>query len=243
MDTHFGLTNRLLLRTHIVTRKPKKKLCEDAFMDTPSQCTVDGGRRNNPRASQYSKDTQDLLRSMMQEMTLTHSQRKHINECLKNGSALPLSTQPSPSRSSSQPKGSRCVHKLLPGRPQRRSAASCRSGNSYVREKFSSAPTRDLEKEKRRLQNILATGREETADDTNVAACDEPEVTEELDRYQEVLDEIEERRQFLADMASLGQEKQYIHIINTEISQKIRELEMLEEARQPNKEVNRMDAR
>lgn len=35
----------------------------------------------------------------------------------------------------------------------------------------------------------------------------------------EVLDEIKERRQFLADMASLGQEKKYINIINTEISQ------------------------
>lgn len=34
-----------------------------------------------------------------------------------------------------------------------------------------------------------------------------------------VLDEIEERRQFLADMASLGQVKQYINLINTEISQ------------------------
>lgn len=34
-----------------------------------------------------------------------------------------------------------------------------------------------------------------------------------------VLDEIQERRQFLADMASLGQEGQYIHIMNTEISQ------------------------
>lgn len=34
-----------------------------------------------------------------------------------------------------------------------------------------------------------------------------------------VLDEIEERRQFLADMASLGQEKKYIHIITAEISQ------------------------
>lgn len=34
-----------------------------------------------------------------------------------------------------------------------------------------------------------------------------------------VLDEIEERRQFLADMASLGQAKKYVNIINTEISQ------------------------
>lgn len=34
-----------------------------------------------------------------------------------------------------------------------------------------------------------------------------------------VLNEIQERRQFLEDMASLGQEKDYIDIINTEISQ------------------------
>lgn len=31
--------------------------------------------------------------------------------------------------------------------------------------------------------------------------------------------EIEERRQFLADMAALGQGKKYVNIINTEISQ------------------------
>lgn len=37
-----------------------------------------------------------------------------------------------------------------------------------------------------------------------------------------VLDEIEERRQFLADMASLGQEQQYINLINSEISQVIK---------------------
>lgn len=34
-----------------------------------------------------------------------------------------------------------------------------------------------------------------------------------------VLNEIQERQQFLEDMASLGQEKDYINIINTEISQ------------------------
>ncbi|XP_054634718.1 UPF0193 protein EVG1 [Dunckerocampus dactyliophorus] len=210
-----------------------------AQMGRSSQCTVNVGRGKSPSSRQYSKNTQDLLRSMMQELTLTNRQRKHISECLKNGSALPLTTQPPSSVSPRQPKGSKCVHKLLPGRPQRRSAASCLSGNN-VRERFCPAPTRDLEKEKRRLQSILATGQEESADDApskNVATCVKAAVTEERDRYQEVLDEIEERRQFLADMASLGQEKQYIHIINTEISQKIRELEILDEAQQPNKEV------
>uniref|UniRef100_A0A4W6BQF9 Uncharacterized protein n=1 Tax=Lates calcarifer TaxID=8187 RepID=A0A4W6BQF9_LATCA len=93
-----------------------------------------------------------------------------------------------------------------------------------------------LEKEKRRLQNILATGQEEPTPASSQNARN-PEVMEERDQYQEVLDEIEERRQFLADMASLGQEKQYINIINTEISQKIRELEALEKACSTKKDV------
>nr|XP_057945026.1 UPF0193 protein EVG1 [Doryrhamphus excisus] len=207
-------------------------------MDGSSQFTVNGGRWRRPSCSQYSKNTQDLLRSMMRDLSLTNLQRKHIDECLKNGSALPRTTQPAASISPRQPKGSKCIPKLLSGRPQRRSAASCRSGNN-IREKFCPAPTRDLEKEKRRLQSILATGQEEAADDapSENVMCVKAAVTEERDRYQEVLDEIEERRQFLADMASVGQEKQYIHIINTEISQKIRELEKLAEAQKPNKEV------
>uniref|UniRef100_A0A3Q2Z430 Uncharacterized protein n=1 Tax=Hippocampus comes TaxID=109280 RepID=A0A3Q2Z430_HIPCM len=92
--------------------------------------------------------------------------------------------------------------------------------SNLQRKQISDCLKGDLEKEKKRLQNILATGQEEeyTASQ-NVAGNRKPEVTEETDRYQEVLDEIQERRQFLADMASLGQERQYIHIMNTEISQ------------------------
>ncbi|XP_061625722.1 UPF0193 protein EVG1 isoform X2 [Phyllopteryx taeniolatus] len=177
---------------------------------------------------------------MMQEFTLSNLQKKQINDCLNNGSALPLTAEPSSSASSPQPKTSQRSQKPPPGRPQRRSALCCRSGNSYVRQKFCPAPTRDLgEKEKRRLQNILATGHEQSPEDAasqNVAANLKPQVTEEIDRYQEVLDEIEERSQFLSYMASLGQDKQYIHTINTEISQKIRELEMLD-GEHPDQEV------
>ncbi|XP_061129351.1 UPF0193 protein EVG1 isoform X1 [Syngnathus typhle] len=206
-------------------KKVKKR---DTQMEMSSQTKVRGGQWKPTRDSKYSKQTQDLLTSMMQEFTLSNRQRKKIIDCLKDGSALPLTTEPTSSASCLQPKASQCYPKLLPVRPLRRSAVSCRSGNNYVREKFCPAPTRDLEKEKRRLQNILATGQEqeETASH-NVAANRKPKVVEEKDRYQEVLDEIRERRQFLADMASLGQDKQYSHIINTEISQKIRELEAL----------------
>ncbi|XP_019744693.1 UPF0193 protein EVG1 [Hippocampus comes] len=206
-------------------------------MEMSSHSRVRGGLRKHPRAIQYSKETRDLLTSMMQEFTLSNLQRKQISDCLKDGSALPPITESLSSLSSLQLKASQNCQKLLPVRPLRRSAVSCRSANNYVREKFCPAPTRDLEKEKKRLQNILATGQEEeyTASQ-NVAGNRKPEVTEETDRYQEVLDEIQERRQFLADMASLGQERQYIHIMNTEISQKIRELELLN-GKHPNQEA------
>ncbi|XP_061534646.1 UPF0193 protein EVG1 [Phycodurus eques] len=200
-------------------------------METSSQRGLRGGLWKNSRGHQYSKETRDLVTSMMQEFTLSNLQKKQISDCLNNGSALPLTAEPSSSASSPQPKTSQRSQKPPPGRPQRRSAVCCRSGNSYVRQKFCPAPTRDLEKEKRRLQNILATGHEQSPEDAasqNVAANLKPQVTEGIDRYQEVLDEIEERRQFLSYMASLGQDKQYIHTINTEISQKIRELEMLD---------------
>ncbi|KAM9315260.1 UPF0193 protein EVG1 [Pholidichthys leucotaenia] len=167
---------------------------------------------------------------MKQESRLTNLERKQNNKCpktfLSGSSSVPPTSDPSPSSHQS---------KLMPKYPsthtRRRSAESCRSGNGYQREKFHPGPTRDLEKEKRRLQNILAGEEELTVASSHKAQkspmCRNPEVSE-IDRFQEVLNEIEERQQFLADMASLGQEKQYINTINTEISQKIRELEMLE---------------
>uniref|UniRef100_A0A3Q3BIG8 Biopolymer transporter ExbD n=1 Tax=Kryptolebias marmoratus TaxID=37003 RepID=A0A3Q3BIG8_KRYMA len=87
-----------------------------------------------------------------------------------------------------------------PGRParihppastQRRSAESCRSGSSYERERFCPGPTRTF-----------------------------PRRPDAAHRGYLLLNEIEERRQFLAEMAALGQEKQYVDIINTEISQR-----------------------
>ncbi|XP_076001446.1 UPF0193 protein EVG1 isoform X2 [Genypterus blacodes] len=201
-------------------------------METSPQGKGQGGLWNSSRAPQYSKKTEDMLRLMMQESRFTNIQRRKINEYLKKGAALPMTFDP-PSlgrTTQTEHKASMPTANRLPAKPQRRSAESCQSGNSYIREKFRPLPTRDLEKEKRRLQNILATGQEEPKD-TFSRHVPNPEVAEEeRDRHQEVLDEIEERRQFLADMAALGQEKRYFHIINAEISQKIRELAVMDRA-------------
>ncbi|KAM9792648.1 UPF0193 protein EVG1 homolog [Neosynchiropus ocellatus] len=184
------------------------------------------GMRNPVKQSPYSKVTQDMIKLMMEESGLNSVQRRQIAECLKHGGPLSLNTKPLPF-ALPQSKPTRSVQCRLPAKPLRRSAESCRSGDSYIREKFQPGPTRDLEKENMQLQNLLATGKEDVSL-KDVAASVRSDVQEDLDPIQEVLDQIEERRQFLADMAALGQEKQYIHIINTEISQKISELEILE---------------
>ncbi len=77
-------------------------------------------------------------------------------------------------------------------------------------------------KEKAKLQNVMAFGSDlepVTAPKGRGAGQQREEEEEEIDRFEEVLGEIEERRQFLADMASLGQDKPHRTKIMTEISQ------------------------
>ncbi|RVE75687.1 hypothetical protein OJAV_G00001400 [Oryzias javanicus] len=179
------------------------------------------GLWNNPRAA-GSRDDQDSMRLIKEEWRLTALQNK--NKRFSNeGLAVP---QKSGSKASFSP--AKQAVKQQTFRPQRRTAEACRSANSYVREKFCPGPTRDMEEEKRRLQNILATGKVETpVSPPETPAAKDPEVSEE--RFEEVLREIEERRQFLTDMEALGQEREYVGIINVQISQKLQELKMLQE--------------
>lgn len=119
------------------------------------------------------------------------------------GTALPLTFDPPSPAPPCEPK---TVQKHLSARMQRRSAEACRHGDAYVRERFCPGPTSrfpklwpscqsasrfklsslflgDIEKEKRRLQNIMSTGQEEPAPVAPGRAPD-PD-TEDRDRFQE----------------------------------------------------------
>ncbi|KAL4647865.1 UPF0193 protein EVG1 [Arapaima gigas] len=189
------------------------------------------GLLNCPRVPQYSKETLETIKLMMQEAKLSHFQQRQIISQLQNGGALQLSYKPTSSATCTQPNSSAKQTYRLPSRPQKRSAEMCRAGDSYTREKFLPSATRDLEKEKRRLQNIFATGNEKSDTPLLCHLPDEREDEEETDRFQDVLDEIEERKQFLEEMTALGKGKYYRNIISTEISQKVRELEIIDQAR------------
>ena len=75
-------------------------------------------------------------------------------------------------------------------------------------------------KEKEKLQNVMTYGSE--AAPTPVVARPQqtdPEEETEVDRFEEVVQEIEERREFLKEMEALGQGKNYRTKVMTEISQ------------------------
>lgn len=89
-----------------------------------------------------------------------------------------------------------------------------------------------MEREKQRLQNILATGKDVVEHRVKqILVQTKEEETPELDRFEELVNEVQERREFLAEMEALGQGKKYQRIISTEISQKIREMEITDKKR------------
>ncbi|KAG9483851.1 hypothetical protein GDO78_009658 [Eleutherodactylus coqui] len=202
-----------------------------SMKDGNVQMPMGTGFWTNTKPPQYSKETQDLLKVMMQESKLTNFQQRQIREHLQSGAALPIQCHPSSSHSQSKPLVSAPQSEkasIVNKRPSLRPAERCRAGDAYMREKFQPQATRDLNKEKSRLQNLMATGKELS----DVPQLPPPQIEEkETDRFDELIVEIQERRDFLEEMEALGRGKQYYNIINTEISQKLREMEIIDKQR------------
>ncbi|XP_068522024.1 UPF0193 protein EVG1 isoform X1 [Anas acuta] len=173
--------------------------------------------------------------AMMEESKLTSFQRRCLMECLERGDALPLQCHPTSSKqpvpvppASSPPL---CQPSRLSAKPHLRPAKLCQAGDAYTREKFKPQARRDLEREKQRLQNILATGKDVVEHQVKQALVETKEEEIEIDRFEELMNEVRERQEFLAEMEALGQGKKYQRIILTEISQKMREMEIIDKKR------------
>ncbi|NWR78301.1 EVG1 protein, partial [Centropus unirufus] len=174
--------------------------------------------------------------AMMEESKLTLFQRRFLMDCVKRGDTLPLQCHPTSSKEPASPAPAFsppvCQRSRLPAKPHLRPAELCRAGDAYTREKFRPQARRDLEKEKERLQNILATGKEVVEPEVKrMPVRRKEEEIPEPDRFEELVNEIQERKEFLAEMKALGQDKEYRNIILTEISQKMHEMEILDKKR------------
>uniref|UniRef100_A0A8C9KWS3 Chromosome 22 open reading frame 23 n=1 Tax=Panthera tigris altaica TaxID=74533 RepID=A0A8C9KWS3_PANTA len=130
-----------------------------------------------------------------------------------------------------QPASAIYLPPILVARPHLRPASVCQAGGAYSREPFKPQATRDLEKEKRRLQNIFATGKDSEERKRKPPPVRQEDPAPELDRFEELVKEIQDRKEFLADMEALGQGRQDRGIILAEISQKLREMEDIDHKR------------
>lgn len=191
---------------------------------------------HTPIVTKYSQGTQELLKVMMEESKLTMFQQRHLIDCMKRGDPLPTHCSPTssiqqPEQQKNSPPSKAFQFISRVGRPHLRPAKVCQAGDSYVRDKFRPRPTRDLEKEKERLQNIFAKGKEKVGGKPQKKEIKLEEEVSEPDRFEELIKEVRDRQTFLAEMEALGQSKLYQGIILTEISQKLREMELIDKQR------------
>ncbi|XP_004589812.3 UPF0193 protein EVG1 isoform X2 [Ochotona princeps] len=189
-----------------------------------------------PKPAPYTPGTCELLRVMMKESKLTNFQQRHITDTLKRGDTLPLQCSPTSSQGGSpgkQPLPAPAIYlpPILAARSQLRPVSLCQANGAYSREQFKPQATRDLEKEKRRLQNIFATGKDTEEPRRKARPMRQDVPAPEPDRFEELVREIQDRKEFLAAMEALGQGRQYRVLILAEISQKIREMEDIDRKR------------
>ncbi|XP_047407590.1 UPF0193 protein EVG1 isoform X4 [Sciurus carolinensis] len=185
-------------------------------------------------AAAYTPGTCELLRAMMKESKLTSFQQRYIMDAMKRGDSLPLQCSPTSSQQgapSKQRPPATYLPLTLAARSHLRPASLCRANGAYSREQFKPRATRDLEKEKRRLQSIFATGKEPPEWKKKAAPAQQKDPAPEPDRFEELVKEIQERKEFLDAMEALGQGKKYQGIVLTEISQKLREMEDIDHKR------------
>ncbi|XP_012493592.1 PREDICTED: UPF0193 protein EVG1 [Propithecus coquereli] len=205
-----------------------------ASQETGETVTKGTGFWRCTKPTTYTPGTYELLRVMMKESKLTNFQQRHIMDTMKRGDTLPLQCSPTSSQRvspSKQPASPIYLPPILAAHSHLRPASVCRANGAYSREQFRPQATRDLEKEKRRLQSIFATGKDPEEQKRKAPPVQQEAPAPELDRFEELVKEIQDRRDFLADMEALGQGKQYRGIILAEISQKLREMEDIDHKR------------
>ncbi|XP_011385420.2 UPF0193 protein EVG1-like, partial [Pteropus vampyrus] len=104
------------------------------------------------------------------------------------GNTLPLQCSPTSSQRvlpSKPPASAIYLPPILEARSHLRPASLCQANGAYSREQFKPRATRDLEKEKQRLQNIFATGKDKQERKRKPPPVRQANPAPELDRFEE----------------------------------------------------------
>ncbi|KAI4456549.1 hypothetical protein MML48_8g00007059 [Holotrichia oblita] len=194
-------------------------------MEWPSKSIPCGGVFQ-PSKVQYSQETKNYLKLLMDESRLNNNIRQKINYALRDGDPLPNL------HSSRSDRGRRIERQppvlFRPGSSRRRTYSEIINSGAYERDKFVPDRTKeDREILKTRLQNIMANGKESlkkpVVQKIETKAKDKPE----MNKFDELKQEIEERQIWLKEMEEIGEGHKYREVINLQIQARLRELNKL----------------
>ncbi|XP_043210113.1 UPF0193 protein EVG1 homolog [Amphibalanus amphitrite] len=194
-------------------------------MAGPPPRSIDAGIFNVARPS-YSASTLQLVKLLMEETRVPKQQQRLFEQSLRSGQPLPAPARRGP-RGGRRPVAV-SVCKTDNGGGRRTRDTITRLENEHGSPPaYRPRPGRDRDAERERLAYVMTHGRQQPGED--MSPSEEPERTPpQEDRFEELWQEVEERRQFLAEMRQLGRGEQYEPIIRGEVARLVQEMEELQ---------------
>lgn len=202
--------------------------------EKPSVLLTDGGLWNT-RKPQLSTATTKLLKTLMDESRINNFQRRQLTSHMLRGESLPERLGPSSTQNKAP-----VSKRIQTARPSKTASTSglrtytdIVNSGAYNRSDYQPRPTKvRTEQEKDRLAHMMAYGMDPTKIAYQAAQrTPSPPPHRALDRFDELVEEVEERKQFLEQMTALGKRKEYQQMIANEIADKVREMELIDRQR------------
>ncbi|XP_075163742.1 UPF0193 protein EVG1 homolog [Haematobia irritans] len=212
-----------------VTSRTKSMDKTDPIM-WPSERVPQGGLFHAPKF-QYSKETSDLLKLLMKESKMTMLMRKQIDYHLRNGEPLP---KPEPPRLNINKDPDAEALEILKRahNAKRKTLAEIKASGAYEAPRYRPKPDDKLpsEKSKKLLQESMSGLRlcDTTLKPKRKQKKRQDHDTTTDDIINELLNQIDERAEWLAEMEELGEGKRYRDEIREQIAQRLRQIKALE---------------
>ncbi|XP_036338405.1 UPF0193 protein EVG1 homolog [Rhagoletis pomonella] len=195
----------------------------------PSERIPQGGLFHTPKF-EYSKETADLLTALMAESKMSMMMRKKINYHLRNGEPLP---KPEPPRFNTKDPETGALDILRHARlAKRKSLEQILASDAYKLPPYRPKPTNRMptEKEKKLLQEAMSGMR---LAETSLKAKRKPKSRNDFNATEEnlideLLDQINERANWLAEMEELGEGKRFRNEVREQITERLRHIKALE---------------
>ncbi|EDV96912.1 UPF0193 protein EVG1 homolog [Drosophila grimshawi] len=203
---------------------------EEQMLMWPSERIAPGGSGafHAPKV-EYSKETADLLKLLMKESKMSMVMRKQIDTSLRNGEPLPLPKPIRPNTSNDLDKETIAILERARNAKRKNLRQIEGSGayeQSYYRPRVDNRMLSD--KAKAKLQFTMAGIELPDPAIKPLRRSREDRLVTEEDIINELLDQINERADWLAEMESLGQGKKYRPEIHDQISERLHRIRALE---------------